>query len=269
MMKRLFFGIFLLFFVISLNAEPKSTKLPHKPYWKKIYKNNFLFGINDEIDLILNKDGFSIGYSNKYRQAIWVSYVLFSNNLKIKQEKRSNKFKSDIEVANPVQPQDYSKTGYDRGHLAPAADMTYSIKSMEASFLMTNITPQLPGCNRGIWRRIENQVREWALDEEILYVITGPIFDDKSDNKLGNTDIPIPIAFYKIVFDLTPPCKMIGFIVPNETTKRRVASFVVSVDEIEELIDVDFFTALPDADEKILEAQKDFNLWNNTEKKVI
>ena len=73
--------------------------------------------------------------------------------------------------------------------------------------------------------------------------------------------LTIPIAFYKIVFDMTPPCKMIGFIVPNQTTKRRVQSFVTSVDEVEKLIDIDFFASLPDADENILEAQKDFHAW--------
>ena len=266
-MRRLFFIIFLLLSFVTILANESQKTSSSNFYLKQIHGNSLLFDIHDDIDLILHKEGFSIGYSNKYRQAIWVCYVLFADNLKAKQAIRSNNFKPDKEVENPVKPQDYSQTGYDRGHLAPAADMTYSIKSMEASFLMSNISPQIPGCNRGIWRRIENQIREWAMTEDILYIITGPVFDDKDNNKLGKTDLPIPVAFYKIVFDMTPPCKMIGFIVPNQTTKRRVASFVVSVDEIEELIDVDFFTALPDADEKILEAQKDFNLWHNMEKK--
>ncbi len=265
MLKRLIFCtiIFALFFVSFPNLSAKENEKLTSP-WTLQNGNNLIFGVPNKVDLILHKNVFSIGYSYKYRQAVWVCYVLFADNLKLPQVKRSNKFKIDFSVKNPTTPQDYTRSGYDRGHLAPAADMTYSIQAMEDSFLMTNISPQIPGCNRGIWRRVETQVRKWAYQEEILYIITGPIFDDQSNKKLGKTDIPVPVAFYKIVFDMTPPCKMIGFIVPNQTTKKRVPSFVVSVDEIEKLTSNDFFPALPDEDENILESKKDFKSWNHS-----
>lgn len=265
MIKKIFLFV-IVFFVASsalFSAENKRRRRKITVPWTQTFGNNLVFGIPDENDFILHKEGFSIGYSTKYRQAVWVCYMLFADNLKAKQVKRSNNFKADNAVPNPIYPNDYNKSGYDRGHLAPAADMTYSLESMENSFFMTNISPQIPGCNRGIWRRVETQVRTWAYQEEILYVITGPIFDEKNEKKLGATDIPVPVAFYKIIFDLTPPCKMIGFIVPNETTKRRVPSFVVSVDDIEKLTGNDFFNNLPKKDEAIFEAQKDINLWNN------
>ena len=117
-------------------------------------------GIPVEPDLLLQKTGFTLGYSLRYRQAVWVAYTLTAENLQAKQVRRRDKFRADPEVKKyPVQPKDYARSGYDKGHLAPAADMTYSLPSMENSFLMTNISPQIPGCNRGIWKRVENQVR--------------------------------------------------------------------------------------------------------------
>ena len=141
---------------------------------------NISLGIPGGSDILLNRRAFSLGYSHKYRQALWVSYILTKEQLQQKQVKRSDKFSSDPAIIkNPVVPQNYNKTGYDRGHLAPAADMTYSVPSMQNSFFMTNISPQIPGCNRGIWKRLENQVRRWAIQEEKLYIITGPIFTQK------------------------------------------------------------------------------------------
>ncbi len=228
---------------------------------ENLLPDHLVYGIPHNSDLILNRTGFSFGYSRKYRQAIWVSYILNAGQISGKQVRRSNIFQPDPAIKyNPVQPQDYAKTGYDRGHLAPAADMTYSMETMRHSFFMTNISPQLPGCNRGIWKRVENQIRRWAVKEESLYVITGPLFN--SDSKmLGHTEIPIPYAFYKIVLDRTPPMKMIAFIVPNQTTKRRIHSFVTTVDAVEALTGYDFFSNLPDEQESKLEAAADFNKW--------
>lgn len=224
-------------------------------------EDRLLYGIPSETDICLNREGFALGYSHKHRQAVWICYVLERGNLLREQVKRSNKFQPDPAISfRPVHPQDYSKTGYDRGHLAPAADMTYSLETMMQSFFMSNISPQIPGCNRGIWKRIENQARKWAKKEGRLYIITGPIFG--SDRKwLGKTGIPIPTGFYKIILDMTPPMKMIAFITPNQPSKKRVYSFVTTVDHIEELTGFDFFSKMEDALETKLEKEADFSLW--------
>lgn len=228
---------------------------------ENILLDHLTYGIPQETDLLLSRTGFSIGYSQKYRQAIWVSYILTAEQLEKKQIDRINVFQVDPAVKyHPVLPQNYSGTGYDRGHLAPAADMTYSVETMKYSFFMTNISPQIPGCNRGIWRRVENQVRRWAFKEKSLSVITGPLFKDEGKT-LGNTEIPIPYAFYKVILDVTPPMKMIAFLIPNKTTKRRIQSFVVTVDDIEKLTGYDFFSKLPDGMENELESKSDFFIW--------
>jgi endonuclease G len=219
------------------------------------------FGVPFESDLYLQKQGFSLGYSHKYRQAVWVAYNLTAEHLQGKQVRRRDRFRADPAVKRrPIQPRDYARSGYDKGHLAPAADMTYSFSSMTSSFLMTNISPQIPGCNRGIWKRLESQVRRWAVKEEKLYVITGPIFSRKP-HRMKKSRIPVPVAFYKVILDLTPPLKMIGFIVPNETSKRRIASFAVSVDEVERITGYDFFSELDDELENILERSANFQAW--------
>ena len=221
------------------------------------------FGLPSETDLHLKKQGFSLGYSYKYRQAVWVAYTLASENLLTRQVRRKDNFRADPAVKKrPVRPKDYARSGYDKGHLAPAADMTYSVTSMNNSFLMTNISPQTPGCNRGIWKRLETQVRRWALREEKLYIITGPVFS-RRPARMKKSRLPVPVAFYKVILDLTPPMKMIGFIVPNETSKRRLASFSVSVDEVERLTGYDFFSDLDDDIENRLERLHDWQSWMN------
>ena len=93
-----------------------------------------------------------------------------------------------------------------------------------------------------------------------LYIITGPIFSEKPA-VMKTATIPVPVAFYKVILDLTPPRKMIGFIVPNQTSKRRIASFAVSVDEVERITGYDFFSTLDDELENSLEANIDIFTW--------
>ena len=219
-------------------------------------------GIPREPDLLLVRRGFAVGYSDRYRQAVWVSYILSADHLALPQLKRGVKFQVDPAVRRaPVRSREYDRSGFDRGHLAPAADMTYSFETMRNSFYMTNISPQLPGCNRGIWKRLETQVRRWALKEGELYVITGPIFDRKP-KRMGRRGIPVPTAFYKVILDLTPPRKMIAFIIPNEGSKRRLPGFVTTVDAVEALTGCDFFGNLEDGEEEALESVSDFSAWN-------
>ena len=221
---------------------------------------NLQMGLPCAPDLIIARDGFAVGYSYRRRQALWVCYILTAEQLAMKQLKRSNRFRADPLVEDrPVQPGEYDRSGFDRGHLAPASDMTYSQPTMEQSFFMTNISPQIPACNRGIWKRIEAQARAWAMQEKRLFVITGPIFDD--DATMGDTGISVPKAFYKVLMDMTPPYKMIAFIVPNRRTKRPIRAFVATVDEVESVTGMNFFRNLEDSLEAILERKAEIDEW--------
>lgn len=213
-------------------------------------------------DLFLQKQGFTIGYSNKFRQALWVEYTLTAENLLGRQFSRQNRFKADPAVKkNPVHPREYARSGYDKGHLAPAADMTYSVQSMIDSFLMTNISPQIPGCNRGIWKRLETQVRRWAIREERIRIITGPVFSPPIQY-MKRSGLPVPNAFYKVILDLTPPQKMIAFIVPNKTSKSQLSSFAVPVKTVENMTGFNFFSELDDNLEKRLKQSSNYEIWD-------
>lgn len=217
-------------------------------------------GLPSPSDILLKRSGFALGYNKKFRQAIWVCYILTAEKLEMPKVPRA-RFRIDPAITSrPVSPKDYSRSGYDRGHLVPAADMTYSIETMNHSFYMSNISPQIPGCNRGIWKRLEQQVRRWVRREKKLFIISGPIFQN-TQKKVGKNDIPVPTAFFKIILDMTPPLKMIAFIVPNQTSRRRIKSFAVSVDDVERITGYDFFNTLDDEIENKLEKEKNFSAW--------
>ena len=102
---------------------------------------------------------FVLSYNSIHKQANWVYYFPQLTN-KTNKTKRTNNFKEDTSVwAGSAKPSDYTKSGYDRGHLCPAGDMTLSVEAMSETFFMSNMSPQVPGFNRGIWKSVEDQVR--------------------------------------------------------------------------------------------------------------
>jgi endonuclease G len=202
---------------------------------------------------------FSLSYSNRDKQAEWVAYYLTPASINGPQ-KRSSKFLADPLLSNPVGPGSYAKSGYDRGHLCPAADMKLNNTSMTESFYMTNISPQAPSFNRGIWSKLENKVRDWALQKNGLYVVTGPLLN-KSCGSV-NQKITVPCAFYKMVFKQTKNgVEAIAFLIPNAGSTQPLKQFVVSIDYIEALTGIDFFTNLPDSEEEKFESRVLTNNW--------
>ena len=218
--------------------------------------DNLLLGNPGKADVVIDRRGFAVGFSNKHRQPLWVIYKLTAEELQTEPHKRSNRFKHDPLIPRSAYPKEYTRSGFDRGYLAPAADMAFSKQTMLDSFLMSNMSPQLPGFNRGVWKRLEELVSAIALKEKEIYVVTGAIFPPASEAKhLPSGSITIPQAFYKVIYDLTPPQKMIGFIIPHRSSDQPLQVFTVSVDEVEKQTGLDFFSKLPDDLEERLEAK--------------
>ena len=216
--------------------------------------DNLLLGNPSKADIVIDRRGFAVGFSNKHRQPLWVIYKLTAEELQTEPHKRSNRFRHDHLIRQSAYPKEYTRSGFDRGHLAPAADMVFSKQTMLDSFLMSNMSPQLPGFNRGVWKRLEDLVRTIALKEKEIYVVTGAIFPSAAEAKhLQSGSITIPAAFYKVIYDLTPPQKMIGFIIPHRSSDQPLQVFAVSVDEVEKQTGLDFFSKLPDDLEERLE----------------
>ena len=176
--------------------------------------------------------------------------------------KRTNKFRSDPEIpTGSATAADYRRSGYDRGHLAPAADMAFSGQTMADSFFFSNMSPQKPAFNRGIWKELESLVRCFAITERKIVVVTGPILPKEKTVTIGANQVTVPTHYYKVIFDLTPPQKMIAFILPNEGSDKLLREFAVSVDAVEKATGLDFFSKLPKEKQKQLESSFSIRAW--------
>ena len=189
-------------------------------------------------DAVFFYSGFSLKYNEVYEQAEWVAYLLTDDEV-LGTVDRIDRFRADDSIpTDSASLADYRGSGYDRGHLAPAADMKWSETAMDESFLMSNMSPQAPGFNRGIWKRLEGIVREWAVENEEVYVVTGPVLTDGPYLALGENQVAVPKQYYKVILDYKEPeLKAIRFILPNEKSNLPLSVFVVSVDRVEEITD--------------------------------
>lgn len=205
---------------------------------------------------ILKRKGYTLSYNADYKTPQWVAWELTKKETKGK-EGRTDKFLPDPDVRGAkAYTSDYTKSGYDRGHMAPAADMKWSKQAMKESFYLSNICPQNPNLNRGDWNDLEEKSRQWAKKHGVIYVACGPIYDTKRPKRIGNNKVAVPDAFYKVV--LINPKKnpqAIGFIFPNKAGHKPLKKYIVSVDSVEKRTNIDFFPALPDEIENRIEAE--------------
>lgn len=208
--------------------------------------------------------GYTLSYNTTYHIANWVAYQLTAEET-VPVVKRNNHFVPDPQLTCcNISNADYKDSGYDRGHLAPAGDMCYSFQTMVESFYLSNMAPQVPGFNRGIWKKLEEQVRQWAIDNKVVYVVTGPVLS-KGLPAIGPDGITVPSRFYKVILDYTEPdIKGIGFIMSNEESREPIRNFTVTIDSVEKLTGIDFFYQLPDQQEKVIESTLDLSKWSWT-----
>jgi endonuclease G len=211
---------------------------------------------------IINHKYYSLSYTATHKLAEWVIYKLTCDQTK-GEIARSNSFRPDpLIIENGAQLIDYRGSGYDRGHLAPAGDMKMSFEAMSESFYLSNMTPQHPSLNRGIWLGLEDKVRSWACEDSILYVVAGPIFT-KSDTTIGPNRITVPSFYFKIVFYNNPKnYELIGFIFPNRGGTMELKDYVYKVDDIESMTGIDFFPFLPDSTESRIEKNIKLGFWH-------
>ena len=129
------------------------------------------------------------------------------------------------------------------------------------------MSPQVPALNRGIWRALEEKIRQWVLKEKELYVITGPIIRP-GYTTIGPNKVAVPQWYYKIIIDYyQPETKAIAFMIPNRKPQKSLQDFVVNIDKLEEVTQLDFLNFLPDKVQKQLESKMDLSLWGLTTKK--
>ncbi|MDE5608371.1 MAG: DNA/RNA non-specific endonuclease [Muribaculaceae bacterium] len=211
---------------------------------------------------IIEYRAMTVSFNADYHVPNWVAYELTADEAR-GDEPRYNKFQQDRNVRGCASPADYRNTGFDRGHMAPAADMKWDSLAMRESFLMTNIVPQLHAINSGAWSKLEDKCRSHAIADSAVYIISGPVLTDPIDFRIGTTGVAVPRRFFKVILSpYADPPQAIGFIVPNETFAGGIQACAVSVDSVESLTGHDFFTALPDDIEAKLESTPNFHKWS-------
>lgn len=208
---------------------------------------------------LIRHKGYVVNYNSQTKQPNWVAWTLTPERFE-EVAGRSDKFLPDPEVADPVTTDDYKHSGYDRGHICPAADNKWDKQAMQESFYMTNICPQNHNLNGGDWKELEEACRDWTMEYGRLYVVGGPVFEGVPHKHIGDSRVAVPDAFFKVVLCLSPS-KAIGFVFANKAGSRPLRTYACTVDEVEQLTGIDFFPALPDSLEQAVEAMCDFSGW--------
>lgn len=246
-MKRIFL-LFILLFSMSCKSDnddvqPKTNPSLEPKSAGEIIKHTY----------------YTLAYSEADEQAYWVYYHLTPELINGTQS-RTDDFRADPLVSTgSAALTDYSGSGYDRGHLCPAADMTLNKTSMSESFYLSNMSPQLPSFNRGIWSKLESKVRDWVGEFGDLYVVSAGVLTDKI-GVIGADEVTIPKAYYKVIYSVKNG--MIALILPNQGSSQGLDQFVVSVDEVEKQTEIDFFSGLDDKVENQLESTVNTGTWD-------
>ena len=139
--------------------------------------------------------------------------------------------------------------------------MKWSKEAMSESFFMSNMSPQKPGFNRGIWKKLETLVRKWAVDNGSIYIVTGGVL--KEVQTIGTNQVSIPEYYYKVILDYREPEIKGGFILKNQKSSDPLRKFAVSIDEVEKMTGIDFFHSLPDAIENEIELKYDIEKYGD------
>ncbi|MEE9439513.1 MAG: DNA/RNA non-specific endonuclease [Saprospiraceae bacterium] len=208
---------------------------------------------------------YTLSYDESHEQAEWVAYKLTKRSLQLPNVKRAREFRTDKAVSTQsARHNDYTRSGFTRGHMAPAGDMAFCKEAMQESFFMSNMSPQTKECNGGIWRELEEATRDWGYDNKEVYIVTGPVLSKGHIlKKIGRNKVSVPDLFYKIILDnKAPDIKAIAFLIPNERSEKPLSEYAVTIDKVEEITGIDFFADYLDSDlENILESQFDISDW--------
>ena len=196
--------------------------------------------------------GHTLSYNNETLLPNWVEYQLTKNEAQ-GELPRKDKFRQDPMVkGKQAEESDYKNSGWDRGHMAPAGDMKWSVKAMEDSYYFTNICPQNRQLNAGDWKELEEQCRKWAIKYGKVDIICGPIVNKNRHGKLGANKVVIPDGFYKIVkYSTAKEVVVRGYVFDNPPKRKSVIdtrpakprpleSYVKPISEIEKLTGIKF-----------------------------
>ncbi len=204
---------------------------------------------------LLRNTAFLVAYDETRRNPAWVAYRIPAQRLTEKFS-RPSRFTIDPRPSVHVTHDDYTRSGFDRGHMAPnyAIASRFGKTAQDETFLMTNVVPQKPALNQGPWRLLEETLAEHAaVNFGEVWVVVGPIYDAKVEKLTSGPEIPD--AFFCVVADETPAGpRLQAFILPQDTPRTaNFRDYVKTVDAAELEAGLDFFSDLPDPQEAQLE----------------
>ncbi|MEG4584681.1 DNA/RNA non-specific endonuclease, partial [Microcoleus sp. MOSTC5] len=215
---------------------------------------------------LMVKFQYVMSYNNKTHIANWVSWQL--NKSWIGAADRQDNFRPDEALPDSwykVRPTDYSGSGYDRGHITPSADRTRNKPDNSSTFLMTNMMPQVPELNRGVWGDLEEYCRELVAQGKELYIIAGPV---GKQGAIGRTEkITVPAKTWKVIVVLDKPglqgitanTRTIAVEMPNDASVkgRNWKTFRVSVKQVERETGLNFLSNVPPQVQQVIESKVD------------
>jgi len=224
--------------------------------------NNVNVGFNSI--LFVKHTFYEVGFNTKYKLPAWTFYSLTKEHFALANLECNGSFVKDPMLnTEQAKSTDYSASGVDKGHMVPCEDMSFSEQAMHETFYYSNCAPQTTELNRGEWKMLEELSRNWGKEYGEVIVVSGPVFE-KNMKTMGKEKISIPNLFYKIIIRHEEQTyKAISFILPNVTTPiNGLQNYVCSVDSIEKITGLDFFTDLPDNLEAQFESVSNTKDWD-------
>lgn len=240
-----------------------STNLYSQETWTQTSKH-LSYGIPAYQDTLLDRNYFVIAFDRDLKIPEWVAYYITPEILEGTQDRTDN-FRADSDLPSDKQASlsDYSGSGFDRGHMAPAADFKRSYDAMSTTFLLTNMSPQTDNLNRYDWAYLEGDVRDLINLKDTTWIFTGYLFLDENytltepDTFIGDS-VFIPTHFYKSILTRTVSgnYESYAFVMPNQdfSIPGDPEDYLISVDSLESITGLDFFSKLDDVIENNIES---------------
>lgn len=208
--------------------------------------------------------GFYVSFNKDNRTPNWVAWELLGSEAESEEVSRKGyDFFRDMEIDGCPEGSDYKRSGYDRGHMCPAADQKWSAGAMADCFVMANMCPQDHSLNSGAWSTLEKKERQWASRDSAIIIVAGPIYDKSDTNRVGPGNVRVPGAFFKVIaapYAESP--RGIAFVYPNMSSPGDMRKYSMSIDELENITGYDFLYELPDEIEEAIESKASFNDWS-------
>lgn len=211
--------------------------------------------------IIIHK-GYTVSFNTDTRLPNWVAYELTGVEANGTCH-RNGRFYPDPDVkGQQADYDDYRSTGWDKGHIAPAGDMKWDDQAMFESCYFTNICPQNHNLNGGVWRSLEERCRDYARRYDYVYIAAGPIVGDTINGTIGNNEVVVPDAFYKVLLVcIDGQYEGIGFYFENVAGHKPLDTYAMTIDEIEAMTGIDFFFSLPEKIEDDVEGRINEEIW--------